>query len=160
MSISPVELDVKEEIDVVRLDPLFVERQRNRYASRGVAYVIWLNGLAAIGLLISLVHGTFSADTAMNLGEAMMVFGIGAAAGLASAFFAYLRRTARLEMPESLMERRVLGWLSIVAVILGAACFVGALNMARFAVIPEQSTETQGAAPAAPEAPASERLNP
>jgi hypothetical protein len=43
MTMSPIE--VREEIDVVSLDPLFIERQRNRYASRAVAYLVWLNGL-------------------------------------------------------------------------------------------------------------------
>jgi hypothetical protein len=54
MTMSPIE--VREEIDVVSLDPLFIERQRNRYASRAVAYLVWLNGLAAIALLIGLAH--------------------------------------------------------------------------------------------------------
>jgi len=40
-------IEVREEIDVVSVDPLFVERQRNRYASRAVASLVWLNGLAA-----------------------------------------------------------------------------------------------------------------
>ena len=41
-------------IEVREVDPLFVERQRNRYASRAVAYVVLLNGIAAIGLLVGL----------------------------------------------------------------------------------------------------------
>jgi len=40
-------IDIREEIDVVRVDPLFIEKQRNQYASRGIAYVVLLNGLAA-----------------------------------------------------------------------------------------------------------------
>jgi len=39
MTTSPIE--VREEIDVVSVDPLFIERQRNRYASRAVAYLVW-----------------------------------------------------------------------------------------------------------------------
>jgi hypothetical protein len=35
---SPIE--VRKEVDVVSVDPLFIERQRNRYASRAVAYVV------------------------------------------------------------------------------------------------------------------------
>jgi hypothetical protein len=30
--------DYREEVDIVRIDPLFLERQRNRYASRGVVF--------------------------------------------------------------------------------------------------------------------------
>ena len=39
--------DFREEVDIVRIDPLFLERQRNRYASRGVAFLVILNGVAA-----------------------------------------------------------------------------------------------------------------
>lgn len=147
------EVDIREEIDVVRVDPLFIERQRNRYASRGVAYIVWLNGLAAIALLISLVHGTPSAESTKRFADAMMVFGIGAAAGLTSALFAYLRRTVSIELPMQVTERRVLGWLAIAAAIIGVGCFVGALNMGRMAVIPEDTVKTPSAAPAAPETP-------
>ena len=52
MTTPPIE--VREEIDVVSLDPLFIERQRNRYASRAVAYLVWLNGLSAIASWLAL----------------------------------------------------------------------------------------------------------
>jgi hypothetical protein len=45
MTIPPTGVEAIEEIDVASLDPLFIERQRNRYASRAVAYLVWLNGL-------------------------------------------------------------------------------------------------------------------
>jgi hypothetical protein len=165
------EVDIREEVDVVRLDPLFIERQRNRYAGRAVAYIVWLNGLAAIALLIGLEHGTLSAESTKKFADAMMVFGIGAAAGLTSALFGYLRRTVSIELPNRLMERRVFAWLGIAAAIIGAGCFVGALNMGRTAVIPGDtvktpsaapltsetpSPKTPGAAPAAPETPSTE----
>jgi len=92
MTVPPTEIDIREEIDVVSLDPAFLERQRNRYASRGVAYVVWLNGLAAIALLVSLLHGNLPAENVKAFADAMLVFGAGAAAGLTSAFFAYLGR--------------------------------------------------------------------
>jgi hypothetical protein len=38
--------DYREEVDIVRIDPLFLERQRNRYASRAVAFLVILNGIA------------------------------------------------------------------------------------------------------------------
>jgi hypothetical protein len=72
---SPIE--VRKEVDVVSVDPLFIERQRNRYANRAVAYVVWLNGLAAIGLLIGLAHASLPADQMKRFADAMLVFGIG-----------------------------------------------------------------------------------
>src|SRR5437867_13311937 len=79
------EIDVREELDVVSIDPLFVERQRNRYASRGVAYVVLLNGVAAIALLVALAQGTSTGGNIKPIADAMMVFGAGAALGLTSA---------------------------------------------------------------------------
>jgi hypothetical protein len=64
MTIPPkrrAESDVKEEVDIVRVDPLFLERQRNRYASRGVALVVLLNGAAAIVLMVALAQGASQA---------------------------------------------------------------------------------------------------
>ena len=127
-------IEVREEVDVVSIDPLFIERQRNRYASRAVAYVVWLNGLAAIALLIGLVHATLPADQVKRFADAMLVFGAGAVAGLASAFFAYVGRIIRLERPALIGWRQPLRWLAILAAFAGAVCFLGALNMARVAV--------------------------
>ena len=141
------EVDIKEEIDVVKVDPLFIERQRNRYAGRAVAYIVWLNGLAAIALLVGLAHGGSSAESAQKFADAMMVFGIGAAAGLASALFGYLRRTASIELPGSVIERRIFAWLGVAAAIIGAGCFVGALNMSRMALTPETPVRASGSAP-------------
>jgi hypothetical protein len=90
----------------------------------------------------------------------MMVFGVGAAAGLASALFAYLRRTVSIELPGQIMERRVFGWLAVAAAIIGAGCFVGALNMARIAVTPEDTAKARNAAPAKPGTPTPERTTP
>ncbi len=133
MTASPgAQLDIREEVDVVSVDPLFLERQRNRYAHRGVAMIVMLNGLASIALLVALATASHEANSADRFGEAMIVFGAGAAAGLASAFFAYLSRTFRLERGlES--WRRPLRWLAVLAAITGAVCFVTGLNMARVA---------------------------
>ena len=145
------EVDIREEVDVIKVDPLFIERQRNRYAGRAVAYIVWLNGLAAIALLIGLVHGAPSAESAKSFADAMMVFGIGAAAGLVSGFFGYLRRTASIELPGRVTERRLFAWLGVVAAIIGAGCFVGALNMSRMAVDAEATVKTRSTAePASP----------
>ena len=74
MTIPPkrrAEIDIKEEVDIVRVDPLFLERQRNRYASRGVALVVLLNGAAAIVLLVALAQGLPTA--AKPFADAMLV---------------------------------------------------------------------------------------
>jgi hypothetical protein len=121
---------VRDEIDV-RMNPRFVERQRNRYAARGVALIILMNAIAAIAILIGLAHG--AGQNLKDFADAMMIFGVGAAAGLASMFFAYLRRLLRIEntMP--------LPWLAIAAAVLGAVCFVWGLGVARNAVSSEKA---------------------
>ena len=140
------EIDVREELDIVSIDPLFLERQRNRYASRGVAYVVLLNGVAAIALLVAFAHGTSTGENIKPFADAMMVFGAGAALGLTSAFFAYLGRTFRMERPALTTWRRPLRWLAIAAAIAGTACFLGGLNMARIAVLPKEAPSPPSAA--------------
>lgn len=145
---SPVE--VKKEVDIISIDPLFLERQRSRYASRAIAYVVWLNGLAAIGLLISLAaRAGFPADAAKRFADAMFVFGVGSVAGLASAFVAYVGRTLRLERPTLVGWRRPLRWVAIVAAIIGAFCFLTGVNMVRHAAAPSAGTP-QAESPEAP----------
>jgi len=92
MTIPPTEIDVREEIDILSVDPLFIERQRSRYASRAVAYVVWLNGLAALALLLGFAHATIPPDNVKRFADTMLVFGAGTVAGLGSAFFAYVGR--------------------------------------------------------------------
>jgi hypothetical protein len=138
MAVSPSrrkEVGVGEEIDV-RTNYTFVERQRNRYAARGVALIILINAIAAIALLVGLAHGAASGQNLKSFADAMMVFGVGAAAGLASIFFAYLRRLFRLERP--LQDTTPLRWLAIAAAIAGAVCFVCGLGVARNAVSSEK----------------------
>ena len=131
---SPVE---RKEVDIVSVDPLYIERQTNRYdryASRAIAYVVWLNGLAAIGLLISLAaHAGLPADAAHRFARGILVLAVGSVAGLASAFFGYIGRTLRLEYP-GLISWRV-PWLAIVAAVIGVICFLAGVNMARHAVV-------------------------
>jgi hypothetical protein len=135
---APVE---RKEVDIVSVDPLFIERQRNRYASRAVAYVVWLNGLAAIGLLISLAaRAGFPADAAKRFADAMFVFGVGSVVGLASAFVAYIGRTLRLEYPALIGWRRPLRWIAIIAAVIGAICFLTGLNIVRLTAAPSAGT--------------------
>jgi hypothetical protein len=110
-------------------EALFVEQQRDKYASRGLAYIVLLNGIAALGLLVGIAHATLPAKHIAQLADAMMVFGVGVTAGLASIFFAFLRRTFLIE--ES--SRNLLRWLAIAAALIGAICFLVGLNMSRIA---------------------------
>jgi Collagen triple helix repeat (20 copies) len=128
-------------IEDVEDDPLLLERQRNRYASRGVAYLILLNGIGALVLLASLAHLAPQIADAGKVVDAMLVLGSGAVVGLGSTFFAYLRRTIRLQAPERVPLRNALWWLSVVAAIGAATCFLIGLNMAGRAVMPELASK-------------------
>jgi Collagen triple helix repeat (20 copies) len=129
--------DFREEIDIVRIDPLLLERQRGRYASRGIALLILLNGIAALILLAGFSNLAPATQNAGKVVYAMLVFGSGAVVGLASMFFAYLRRTLRSLAPERLPLRTALWWLSVLAAIGGAVCFIVGLSMAGTAVAPD-----------------------
>ena len=100
--------DYREEVDIVRVDPLFLERQRNRYASRAVAFLVILNGIAALVLLGGFLRLHPQVENAPKVAAAMVVFGAGVAAALASMFFAYVRRTIRLQAPERRQHASVL----------------------------------------------------
>ena len=116
----------------MRIDPLLLERQRGRYASRGAALLILLNGLAALILLAGFSHLAPATGNAGKVVAAMLVFGSGAVAGLASTFFAYLRRTIRFLAPEG---RRCGG--SRLSRQSGAVCFLVGLSMVGTAVAPD-----------------------
>ena len=168
MTIPPkrrAEIDIGEDVDIVRIDPLFVERQRNKYASRGVVLIVLLNGVAALVLLVALAQGLPTTPTFKAFADAMMVFGVGAALGLTSAFVAYLSRTFRLERPALLTTwRRPLRWLAVAAAIAGTACFLGGLNMARLSVLPDEGSgppiSTTPPEQTLPQPPASEQPGP
>ena len=127
---------LREDVDVVRIGRLYLERQRNRYASRGVAFLVILNGIAALLLLASFAHLSPKVGNAHTAAAAMVVFGIGVAAALASMFFAYLRRTIALEAPEHARLRPVGWWLALLAAVVSAVCFVAGLMMVGRAVSP------------------------
>jgi Collagen triple helix repeat (20 copies) len=128
--------DHVEHVDVLSVDPLFLEKQRSRYASRGIAYLTLLNGIAALVVLTSVAHLAPQVEDAKRVVDAMLVFGLGAVAALASTFCAYLRRTVRLQAPERVPLRTLLWWLSVLAAVSGTACFLIGLNMAGRAVTP------------------------
>jgi hypothetical protein len=129
--------DYRKEVD----DPLRLEEQRSRYATRGIAALIILNGVAALILLGSLANLTSQVDDAERVVDAMLVFGVGAAVALASTFFAYLRRTVRLQAPERVTLPKVLRWHSVLAALIGAACFLVGLNMAGRAITPRPDNQ-------------------
>ena len=135
------EVDIREEVDVISFDPSFYERQRSRYAGRGVALVILLNGLAAIALLLTLSGEELNGSRAASLANAMVIFAGGAAAGLLSVFFAYLRRTIRLERPDLRVEGRPFRWLAVAAAVAGAVCFVAGFIVVKDGIVPDQTKE-------------------
>jgi hypothetical protein len=128
--------DYREEVDIVRFDPLFLERQRNRYASRAVAFLVILNGIAALLLLGGFPRLHPQVENAPKVAAAMVVFGAGVAAALASMFFAYIRRTIRLQAPERAALMPFGWWLAILAAVVSAVCFVAGLRMVGTAVAP------------------------
>ena len=124
-----------------RLD-VFIEGERNQYANRGVAFIVLLNGAAAIVLLAILAKPSPSTEGVKAIADAMLVFSIGAVLGLTSALLAYLNRTFRLDQP-GMTWRRPLRWLAVAAAVAGAACFLVGMNMARIAVLPQTSTSSR-----------------
>ena len=130
-----------DRLDVVRVDPFFTERQRNQYASRSVAFIVLLNGAAAIVLLAILAQPSPSTEALKRIADAMLIFSIGAVLGLSSALLAYVNRTFRLDQPD-MTWRRPLRWLAVAAAVAGAASFLGGMNMVRIAVLPQSSTSS------------------
>jgi hypothetical protein len=135
MTIEPPP-DYREEVDIVPVDPLFLERERNRYASRGVAFLVILNGIAALLLLGNFVRLSPQIENAPKVVAAMVVFGAGVVAALASMFFAYLQRTLLIEAPEHVPSRPVVRWLALLTAVASAAYFLVGLSMVGTAVAP------------------------
>ena len=99
-------------------------RHHRRAASRATAqpicqprvgYLVLLNGVAALILLACASQLTLQIKAAGAVVDAMLLFGVGATIALASTFFAYLRRTLRLQAPERVPLRTALWWLSVLA---------------------------------------------
>jgi hypothetical protein len=98
--------------------------------------LVILNGIAALLLLASFVRLSPQVGNARTVAAAMVVFGIGVAAALASMFFAYLRRTIAIEAPERASLRPLGWWLALLAAVASAVCFVAGLGMVGRAVSP------------------------
>jgi hypothetical protein len=96
-----------------------------------------LNGIAALLLLANFVRLSPQIENAPKVADAMVVFGAGVAAALASMFFAYLRRTIMLRAPERAPAIPYGWWLAILAALASAVCFVVGLRMVGVAVAPK-----------------------
>ena len=132
----------------------FQIRERDRYASRALAYVILLNGAAALILVTALAFAPQSASDPRRLTWAMLVFGSGALAGLLSSLLAYIGRTAMAS--SYLIVQDVLRVSAIIAAVGSGAAFLTALNIMAL-MVPEASStrpkskpQDQTPAPTAP----------
>jgi hypothetical protein len=117
-----------EDMERHRVERGFIERQQDRVAGRGLAYLIVLNGFAAIVMMAAFVYG-FQPSAEPKLAAAMLVFGTGAIAGLVSSFIAYLNRIVRMELPERPRLPKLLRLLGIAAVIVSGVAFLSGLSM-------------------------------
>jgi hypothetical protein len=122
-----------------RLDPVFVERERNRFAARALAFLILLNGVAAI-VLLSILARAPESSVEPKFASAMLFFSGGAVAALFSSFLAYVNRTVAMEAPERASLRRALQILAIVVVIGSAAAFMTGMNMVAAAASEKSSS--------------------
>jgi len=107
---------------------VFIDGQQDSIAGSGLSYLILLNGVAAIVMVGAFVFG-FQTSAEPKLAAAMLVFGIGAVAGLVSSFIAYLNRIIRAEMPERRNLPSALRLLAIAAVIGSGAAFLSGIAM-------------------------------
>jgi hypothetical protein len=137
-----------------RLPDAFPVRERDRYASRALAYLILLNGFAALVLVTALAFAPQSTTDPRRLSWAMLVFGSGALAGLLSSLLAYISRTAMAS--SQLVMQDILRVIAIIAAVGSGAAFLTALNMVALTVPEHASTrpkskpQQQTPAPTAP----------
>jgi zinc transporter ZupT len=126
-----------------RLDPVFLERERNRFGARALAFLVLLNGAAALILLAILARApTSSVDS--KTAAAMLFFSGGAVAALLSSFLAYINRTVAMEAPHRGNLRASLQGLAIAVVIGSGAAFVTGMNMVAGAAASKSSSHPKG----------------
>ena len=126
-----------------RFDPVFVERERNRFAARALAFLILLNGAAAL-VLLSILARAPESSVEPKFAAAMLFFSGGAVAALLSSFLAYINRTVTMEAPERANLRRGLQLLAIIVVIGSAAAFMTGMNMVAVAASEKSSSHPKG----------------
>jgi hypothetical protein len=125
------------------LDPVHVERERNRFAARALAFLVVLNGAAAL-VLLSILARAPEASVDSKVASAMLFFSGGAIAALLSSFLAYIYRTVIMEAPERAGLRRALQILAILSVIGSGAAFLTGTNMVSSAASEKSSTHPKG----------------
>jgi hypothetical protein len=141
------------------LDRAFIERERNRLASRALSLLVLLNGSAALILLAILARapeGTVPGKVA----AAMLFFSAGAVAALLSAFLAYINRTVRMDAltaPRRARLRRGLRIFAILCVIGSGACFLTGMNMVGTSSAERSSSHPKGPKEKSPAKAPSER---
>ena len=128
-----------------RLDPIFVEREPNRFAARALAFLILLNGAAALVMLANVARAPAS-TVEPKFATAMLFFGGGAIAALLSSFLAYIGRTVAMEAPQRASLRQALLILAIAAVIGSGASFMTGINMVATAASERSSSHPTRAA--------------
>ena len=127
-----------------RLDPIFVERERNRFAARALAFLILLNGAAAL-VLLSILARAPESTVEPKYATAMLFFGGGAIAALLSSFLAYINRTVAIEAPQRASLRRSLLMLAILSVVGSGVSFMTGINMVATAASERSSSHPKGA---------------
>ena len=127
-----------------RLDPVFVERERNRFAGRALAFLVLLNGAAAL-VMLSILARAPESSVEPKFAIAMLFFGGGAIAALLSSFLAYINRTVAMEAPQRASLRQALLILAIVAVIGSGVAFMTGINMVATAASERSSSHPKGA---------------
>jgi hypothetical protein len=122
----------------------FPERERDRYVSRSLGYVVLLNGTAA--LILMAVVALNPESSSRRLAWAMMVFGSGAIAGLLSSLLAYIRRLFAAALPTYVFTRDFLRVGAIIMAVGAGAAFLTGMNMVSLTV-PEGSTTRMKSTP-------------
>lgn len=126
-----------------RLDPIIVERERNRFAARALAFLVGLNGAAAL-ILLSILARAPESSVEPKFAAAMLFFSGGAIAALLSSFLAYINRTVAIEAPERTSLRRALLIIAIAVVIGSGASFLTGMNMVGTAASEKSSSHPKG----------------
>jgi zinc transporter ZupT len=140
-----------------RVDRVYVERERNRFASRALSFLVLLNGAASLVLLATLARAPES-TVDPKFAAAMMFFSGGAIAALLSSFLAYINRTVSMEAPERASLRRVLLFFALASVIGSGAAFLTGMNMVGAVSAEKSSSHPKGPKERAPVAVPSERV--
>ena len=147
--------------DIRRTDPphdsVFAQKERDRFAARALAFLILLNGAAAI-VLLSILARVPESTVEPKFAAAMLFFGGGAMAALLSSFLAYIDRTVAMEAPKRATLRRALLILAILAVIGSGVAFMTGMNMVATAASEKSSSHPKG--PKEQRAPASQPSEP